>query len=221
VLRAAASRQRTVVLCAVSSVVLAGAPTAAASLGSSGPEIAPCLQRHHLPTFTAYSLGASFAGLSRTNMSRSCYAPPPGRLVGTGSGSVTWVSDAVYGTCTPEGFEGGCGPPLDVQSWPECDRNFSSNGTVESAKTLRPTTSDALTGSYKIPAVQLEKGLSNRIEMYTGTTTIVIFTDGPEGPRLALRAAHALARIVARSVASISGARLRALAVSTRGCRAR
>ena len=134
---------------------------------------------------------------------------------------MTWVADAIYGTCTPEGFEGGCGPPLDIQSWPECDRNFSSYGIVESAKTLRPSTSHSLSGSYKIPTVQLEKGLSNRIEMYAGTTTIVIFTDGPEGPGLALRAAHALARIVDRRVSSMSAARLRALAVSTRGCRPR
>lgn len=199
--------------------VAAAAPSALAGPGPSGPATAPCAARRHLPAFTAYSLGMSFAGLPLTDELRSCYVPPAGRIVGTHPGSLTWVSDAIYGNCTPEGSEGGCGPPLDVQSWPECDRNLSSYGTAEPPRALPPATSHSLSGSYEIPTVQLERGLSNRIEMYTGQTTIVIFTDGPGGPRLALRAAHALARIVAPRVSSIPAARLRALAVSTRGCR--
>ena len=214
-------KRTAVALCAVCGLAVLLAPSAPASLGSNGPETAPCIARHHLPAFTAYSLGASFAGLPRTDVSRSCYAPPRGRVVGPHPSSVAWVSDAIYGTCTPEGLEGGCGPPLDVQSWPECDRDFSSYGTAESPGALRPSISHSLSGSYKIPTVQFERGLSNRIEMYTGRTTIVVFTDGPEGPRLALRAAHALGRIVAPTVASISAARLRARAVSTRGCHPR
>jgi hypothetical protein len=61
----------------------------------------------------------------------------------------------------------------------------------------------------------------NHLEMYTGQTTIVIFAPEPEGAALARRAAHALAQIVAPKVSSISAARLRAAAVSTRACRSK
>jgi hypothetical protein len=73
--------------------------------------------------------------------------------------------------------------------------------------------------SHKIPTAQIEHGLMNHLEMYTGQTTIVIFAPNPEGAELARRAAHALAQIVAPRVSSISAARLRAAAVSTRACR--
>jgi hypothetical protein len=190
---------------------------ALASLGSSTSETAPCLRRTHLPPYTAYDLGPTFAGLPRTFMSRECYAPPHGRIVGTHPSSVAWTSFEDYGTCTPEGFEGGCSDPLDIQSWPECDRNFSSYGTAEPPSALPPSTSFRLSGSRKIPTAVFERGRTNRIEMYTGQTTIVIFANGPTDT-LARRAAHALARIVTPKVASISATRLRAAAVSTRGC---
>jgi hypothetical protein len=51
--------------------------------------------------------------------------------------------------------------------------------------------------------------------MFTGQTTIVIFSGEPP---LAQSAAHALARVVAPKVSSRSAASLRVAAVSTRGC---
>jgi hypothetical protein len=51
--------------------------------------------------------------------------------------------------------------------------------------------------------------------MFTGQTTIVIFSGGPS---LALSAAHALAHIVAPRVSSRSAASLRAAAISAQGC---
>jgi hypothetical protein len=208
--------RRGALLAVAAGVLLAGLP--APGLGSPGSEAAPCLKRHRLPAYTVYTLGASFSGLARVSVARYCYAPGTGRIVGTHPTAVAWYTNVTYGTCTPEGLEGGCGPPLEIESWPECDRNFSSYGTAESPRALPPRASYALSGSRKIPTAQFERGLSNRIEMYTGRTTIVIFSDGPEGPALATRAAHALARLVAPSVRSIPGSRLRAEAVSTRGC---
>ena len=190
-------------------------PVARASLGSAQHDIAPCTARRHLPPFTAYELGTRFAGLPRTGVLRDCFVPPPGPFSGPGPRDVTWTSTAIYGTCTPEGTEGGCGPPLEVQSWPECDRNYAPYGPESD---LKPRASYGLTGSHRLPAVSLEHGLSNRIEIYAGRTTVVVFTDGPEGPRLASRAARALARQIATRLGSTSFPRLRALAVSTRGC---
>ena len=195
-------------------------PGASASLPTNGAD-APCLHRHHLPAFTAYSLGPSFEGLPRIAMYRSCSAPPRVKFVGGGPRpTAAWSSEATYGTCTPEGPDGACDPPLEIQSWPECNRNFSSYDST-SPKDLPPATSHSLSGSYKIPTAQLEHGLMNRLELYTGQTTIVIFAPEPEGAALARLAAHALAQIVAPKVSSISAARLRAAAVSTRACRSK
>jgi hypothetical protein len=195
-------------------------PGASASLPTNGPD-GPCLHRHHLPAFTAYSLGPLFEGLPRTGMFRSCYAPPHiphVHLVGPYPHSVAWTSYVDYGTCTPEGFEGGCTDPLEIQSWPECDRNFNTDVGANSPKALPARTSYRLSGSHKIPTAALSYGVTTQIEMFTGQTTIVIFSGGPS---LALSAAHALTQIVAPKVSSISAARLRAAAVSTRACRSK
>jgi hypothetical protein len=125
---------------------------------------------------------------------------------------VAWVLSDVYGSCTPETPEGSCLLPLEVQSWPECDQNYSPFG---SARDLTPQTSYRLSGSHKLPATAFES--VGRIYLYAGRTTVVIFTD--DQPQLARRAAHALARKIVPRLRSTSFAHLRALAVSTRGCR--
>jgi hypothetical protein len=188
------------------------APPVLASFGSTPQDIAPCLASRHLPRFTAYDLGAQFAGLPRTHVARYCDAPDQGHFVEEPFRMVvTWVSSDVYGSCTPETPEGSCLLPLEVQSWPECDRNYSAYGP---ARDLTPRSSYRLTGSHKLPAGVLE-GVG-RIELYDGRTTVVIYTD--EQLRLARLAAHALARRIAPTLRSTSFAHLRALAVSTRGC---
>ncbi len=185
-------------------------------------EEAPCLKRRQLPAFTAYNLGSTFDGLPLASVERSCFAPGPlAHRVGEPA-SVAWTSTATYGTCTPEAGSGGtCDPPLEIQSWPECDRNFSSYGVIEPPRALSPRKSFLLGGSHKIPTAAFEFGrLGARLEMYTGHTTVVIFSYGnPDPPSLARRAAHALARLIAPKLAGISAARLRALAVDPRRCR--
>jgi hypothetical protein len=204
-----------IVASAIAGLTISVAGTVHAAARPSPRQAAPCLKDRHLPAFKAYSLGARFAGLALTGVVRDCFVPPSGHVVGPGPRNVTWISTAIYGSCTPEGAEGGCGPPLEIQSWPECDRNYAPYGPPSD---LTPRISYGLSGSHKLPTVSLEHGLSNRIEMYEGRTTVVVFTDGPEGPRLASRAAHALARQIVPRLRSTSFSRLRALAVSTRGC---
>jgi hypothetical protein len=188
----------------------------------SRSEEAPCSKQHHLPAFTAYNLGNRFDGLPLASVERSCFAPPPRALHRLGEpASVAWTSDATYGTCTPEPrSEGTCDPPLEMQSYPECDRNFSSYGVVEPAGALSTRKSFSLGGSYKIPTAAFEYGrYGARLEMYTGQTTVVISSYGtPDPPSLARRAAHALARLITPKLSAISAARLRALAVDPHGC---
>jgi hypothetical protein len=205
--------RRVVAVTAIAGLSLLIMPVAYGSLGSTPSDTAPCLKRRHLPAFTAYSLGGKFEGLPLTDRSRLCFAPPGYvRLVGPGPRSVAWTSLAVYGTCMPEGASGSCGPPLEIESWPECDLNFSPFGE---RKDLRPTTSFSLSGSYKIPTVVLEARQPTQLGMYTGQTTVVIFADSPQ---LARRAAHALARAIAPKLTSVSAASLRARAVDSHGC---
>lgn len=133
---------------------------------------------------------------------------------------MAWISGADYGTCTPEGSEGTCDSPLEIQSYPECDRNFSSYGVVEPVGALRPSKSFFLSGSYKIPTAAFEHGrFGARLEMYTGQTTVAIFSYGnPDPPNLAKLAAHALARLIAPELSGVSAERLRTLAVDPHGC---
>jgi hypothetical protein len=188
------------------------------SLASQGSrEEAPCLKQRHLPAFTAYNLGRKFAGLPLTSVERFCFAPGPRRHRVGEPAAVAWTSEATYGSC--DAREDGCGPPLEIQSWPECDRNFSSYGVIESPGALSPRKSFFLGGSYKIPTAAFGYGLTTRLEMYTGQTTVVIFTGGVrDAQRLARRAAHALARLIAPKLSGTSAARLRALAVDPHGC---
>jgi len=181
---------------------------------------APRLKQRHLPAFTAYDLGRS---LPLTSVERSCFAPSVRALHRLGEpASVAWISEATYGTCKPEVSEGTCDPPLEIQSYPECDRNFSSyGGVVEPAGALSPRKSFLLGGSYKLPTAAFEYGrFGTRLEMYTGQTTVVISSYGSsDPPSLARRAAHALTRLIAPNLSGVSAAKLRALAVDPHGCR--
>lgn len=85
--------------------------------------------------------------------------------------------DFVYGSCKPPpGSEGGCSAPLDVQNAEICARNPHSYGTLRRSVTRR------IRG---VPVLQTP----DAFEIYTGSTTIVIFTNDS---RSATHAAHAL-----------------------------
>jgi hypothetical protein len=74
-----------------------------------------------------------------------------------------------YGDCVAKG-DMGCAPPVQVQTWPACERNLAlyelypgPNGPVHFERT-------SLRGA---PAAVFENG--RRIEVYSGATTIVVF----------------------------------------------
>jgi hypothetical protein len=87
--------------------------------------------------------------------------------------------DFIYGTCTPTS-ETGCAPPIEVQVWPACVRNLSMYGSPGAPATESTTVRGA-------PAAFLENG--ERLEIQTGTVTIVIFASSRDE---ALRIASAL-----------------------------
>jgi hypothetical protein len=82
--------------------------------------------------------------------------------------------DFIYGVCTAE-EEQGCAPPLEVQVWPACVRNlslYSPSGPVPQAAVPVWAT---IRG---VPAAFFED--FQRLELQTGTATIVIFAKGYE-----------------------------------------
>lgn len=186
---------------------------------------------------TRYDLGSSFNGLARVSNVLECRAVniPSGADVVGEVPPPSLFGSAVYGSCTADA-EAGCPYPLEVQSWPQCNRNLSaykapsddvpspvgdSDGTaqpqedltaVEGAERSHPWDDFTLSGFESIPAVSFDGG--RRIEIYTGHTTIVVFADTAD---LASRAAQALASPAADEAGSLSASLLLARALGQEG----
>jgi hypothetical protein len=73
----------------------------------------------------------------------------------------------IYGSCRPSG-DAGCAPPVEVQIWPACARSLSLYSGVGA-----PTPEPAVVRGA--PAAFFEGG--HRLEIQTGTSTVVIFGD--------------------------------------------
>jgi hypothetical protein len=136
--------------------------------------------------YTLYYLGERHAGHELTSLNRRLqpviYGHYTRRRLPKPS-SPTF--DFIYGTCKPPpGREGGCPPPLDVQNYEICARNPNS---------------------YEVPARSLTQRIrgvpyymnqgAGAFELYTGTTTVVIFASDWEAAK---RAAEQLRSIDGR-----------------------
>jgi hypothetical protein len=73
----------------------------------------------------------------------------------------------MYGTCKLPPGEGGCSLPVSVSNEPACSRNLGMYGGGFGSPVPRPTRIRGATGSF------FEGG--SRLELQTGTTTVVIF----------------------------------------------
>ncbi len=132
----------------------------------------PLEQAKRFADFALYAPGDSFEELSLTAVLRRFDSEPQSAPVRTN------FVGFVYGSCQPEP-DSGCTAPLDVQVWAACERNpsaYSPALTREGPVTVRG-----------VPAHFYEDG--SRLELSTGTSTVVIFAKDRER---ALRAAAAL-----------------------------
>jgi hypothetical protein len=113
--------------------------------------------------FPLYALGESYGDLPLVAVQRTFDAsvePPPVRP--------NYV-DFIYGTCEPAaGSEGRCTPPLSVQVWAACERNPLVYGPEAGQE--RPIEVRGVPGYF------YEGG--GRLELSTGTSTVVIFASG-------------------------------------------
>jgi hypothetical protein len=146
--------------------------------------------------FEVFSAGPAPAGLPLTGASRRC---DPATPAGYG-----WPNNYVnysYGTCKIAKNTTGCSPPLTIQTWPACQRSESSYAIEGHPLPHRelPSLGGAKVVEFTFP--------SERIEVYTKSSTIVIFY---ADRRLAQRALHLLrsqrpGKKPARDAAALTG----------------
>ncbi len=91
--------------------------------GETGPRALACSGVEEPTEFRQFSLGRSYDGFELTSVLRQC-APGGGKRSIQRMNSITYI----YGTCDPGGSllqpaEGGCAPPIQVETSRACVRN--------------------------------------------------------------------------------------------------
>jgi len=127
-------------------------------------EALPCTPADEPTNFDVYSAGPSVAGVPLEGFTRRCGGTTP---VDEPPANFT---NYIYGDCDTGGGESGCEPPLEIQSWPACQRSladYSFEGKPMPYRRLPDL------GGAEVVEIDFEYG--PRIEVYTGSSTIVIF----------------------------------------------
>jgi hypothetical protein len=125
----------------------------------------PCTDASSPVNFQTYSLGSQFQGLALAAVLRRC--EPPNPLDGSGANFVSYI----YGTCDPGTH--GCAPPVEVQTWPACERNLASYDPPANipADILPPP--PQVTRVAGTAAAILDSGY--QVEVYTGGSTVIVY----------------------------------------------
>ncbi|MEK6273076.1 MAG: hypothetical protein AABM42_10585 [Actinomycetota bacterium] len=129
----------------------------------------PCTDAEEPANFPVYSLGSSVDGHEVTSVARHCEELEP--EAPARDNSVTYV----YGVC-PELLDGtadACAPPLAIQTWPACERSLADYEVLPGV----PYPHKSLGEVEGVPAYSFDEG--TRVELYTGSATIVIFAADP------------------------------------------
>jgi hypothetical protein len=168
-----------------------GAPTASGT-GPTGAATAPGAPPAGCPNvkYSPYSLGPSYAGLPLTYSAVVCNQPP------SGAGPAVPFTDVIYGTCHAVS-DAGCPAPLEIQSWPECQRNYGSYSKGSLDQQMNPSVLTTIGALPSLPAAVFDGG--SRLEMYTGDTTVVLF--GDNASQLMTTASALVPRIAAKLLA--------------------
>jgi hypothetical protein len=119
--------------------------------------------------YTAFHLDRAYGGHPLTGASRSRDAVRRQPTFGF-----------IYGTCEPEP-DAGCAPPYEIQNYAICSRNpavFPRGARGRRHPPIRGATVRAWS----------EPGVFDRLEVYTGATTVVVFAPNRRGAARAVRA---------------------------------
>lgn len=125
-------------------------------------EALPCTEPGEPINFEVFSAGPAVAGVPMTAVARRCDA---GALADEATSNYFAY---IYGKCQPQDGTG-CLPPLQIRSYPACQRNFaeySFEGKPLPHKELAPV------GAARV--IEIEFLVDHRIEIYTGDSTVVI-----------------------------------------------
>src|SRR5688500_7675452 len=101
-------------------------------------------------------------------MTGSAPARGPSMRVDPDSLSRSHLRISIYGHCTPRS-DAGCAPPLQIQTWPACERSPADYTIGEPEEPLRPSDIGTIRG---VPARFYG---NHRLELSTGDVTVVIF----------------------------------------------
>jgi hypothetical protein len=158
------------------------------------PDLLPCNTADLSPGFTVYDVGDQFGGMSNTAQLRQCDSPYPGEIA-----RANFVS-RIYGSCDPDpqADDTSCVPPLEVQTWPACERSLAD---YSAGPDLGDLDHENLT-VRGVPAAYFNDG-GARLEIYAGTSTVVIFADARD---TALSAAGVLRQISSGGLPSLGTA---------------
>jgi hypothetical protein len=131
--------------------------------------VLPCTGDNEPVNFAVYSLGQNVDGFELTSTRRECEPLQPGAPV-----RANFVS-YVYGACPAleAGTASACAPPLEIQSWPACERTLADYEIA----TGTPYPHESLGELAGVPAYSFDDG--TRVELYTGESTVVIFASDP------------------------------------------
>lgn len=138
-------------------------------------EALPCTGAEKPINFEIFSAGPEVDGIPLTQVSRRCDESALADEL-----PANFVS-YIYGTCEiPEG-QSGCAPPLEIQSFPACQRSYADYSFE--GKPLPYRELPRIDGAQ---VVKIAFQFDQRIEVYTGSTTIVVYAANPAVAEAAL-----------------------------------
>jgi hypothetical protein len=131
-------------------------------------EALPCTGAQEPIDFEIFSAGTEVDGIPLNRVNRQCDESAPADEM-----PANFVS-YIYGSCEiPEG-QTGCEPPLEIQSFPACQRSYADYSFEG-----KPLPYRELPGIDGAQVVEIAFQIDQRIEVYTGSSTIVIFASNP------------------------------------------
>lgn len=130
-------------------------------------EALPCTGPKEPVNFEVFSAGPAVAGVPMTAAVRRCDSASVADE--TPSNYLAYV----YGRCQPQA-DAGCLPPLQIRSYPACQRSFADYSFEGS-----PLPHKALAPIDEAKVVEIDFLVDHRIEVYTGTATIVLSAADP------------------------------------------